>query len=306
VVFGRACGQTRLMKSSNLFELVLLGAVWGASFLFMRMAAPAFGPIALIAVRVGVAALVLLPIALALGARRELQAHARALIWLGLVNSALPFVLFAYSTLSLNAGLASVLNATAPMWTAFIAWAAWGERLAAQRVAGLALGFVGVLWLAWDRMGAGDPGAAGLAVTAALLATACYGYAANYTRHRLSGVAPLSVAAGSQLGASLVLAPWALWTWPAADISARDWGAALALALVCTALAYLLYFRLIRRAGAIAAVSVTFIIPLAGVAWGVVFLGEQVGPGMLAGGVVILAGTALSLGLVRWSGRSSA
>lgn len=294
------------MKTEQIFELALLGAVWGASFLFLRMAAPAFGPIALIAVRVGLAALILLPIALALGARHEMQTHARALLWLGVVNSALPFVLFAFSTLSLSAGLASVLNATAPMWTAFIAWAAWGERLAAQRIAGLALGFVGVLWLAWDRLGAGDPVAAGLAVLAALLATACYGYAANYTRHRLAGVAPSSIAAGSQLGASLVLAPLAVWVWPAGEISVRDWGAALALALVCTAFAYLLYFRLIRRAGAIAAVSVTFIIPLAGVAWGVVFLGESVGAGMLVGGAVILIGTAMALGLVRWSGRSSA
>lgn len=287
------------MKTRDLTDLVLLGALWGASFLFMRVAAPAFGPVALIALRVALAAVVLTPLALAAGHWPELRRRAGAIAWVGVANSAVPFVLFAFATLSLTAGFAALLNATAPMWTALLAWVWLGERSARLRVVGLLLGMVGVGVLVGDRVGLrADAPAALLAVGAGLLATLCYGYAANYTRRYLSSVPPLAAAAGSQAGSALLLAPLAFWLWPATTPGPRDWLAVLALGVLCTALAYVLYFRLIQRVGPTGAVSVTFLIPLFALVWGALFLGEGLSPGMALGGAIVLLGTALSTGVL--------
>ena len=287
------------MKTRDLTDLTLLGALWGASFLFMRVATPAFGPVALIALRVGLAAVLLMPLALAAGHGPELRRRAGAIAWMGVANSAVPFVLFAYATLSLTAGFAALLNATAPMWTALLAWVWLGERIARVRVLGLLLGLVGVGVLVGDRVGLrGDTHAALLAAGAGLLATLCYGYAANCTRHHLGGVPPLAAAAGSQVGSAVLLAPLALWTWPAATPGLRDWLAVLALGVFCTALAYVLYFRLIQRVGPTGAVSVTFLIPLFALVWGAIFLGEGLSPGMALGGAIVLLGTALATGVL--------
>lgn len=286
------------MKRRDLFDLILLGALWGASFLFMRIAVPAFGPLALIALRVGLAAALLLPIALWRGEGKALRERAAPILVLGVANSALPFVFFAWATLTLTAGFAAILNATAPMWTALLAWAWLGERLPRARAAGLALGLAGVVLLVWDRVGLrGEGMAAALAVVACLGATLCYGFSANFTRRAFAGVSPLALAAGSQTAAALVLAPFALATWPAQMPGAMDWLAVLGLGVLCTAAAFLLFFRLIERVGATGAVSVTFLIPLFAVVWGAALLGEGVSAGMAAGGLVVLAGTALAVGL---------
>jgi drug/metabolite transporter (DMT)-like permease len=287
------------MKTRELGDLVLLGALWGASFLFMRVATPAFGPVALIALRVGLAAAILVPLALAAGHGAVLRRRAGSIAWMGLSNSALPFVLFACATLSLTAGFAALLNATAPMWTALLAWVWLGERIARARVLGLLLGMAGVAVLVGDRVGLrADAHAALLAMGAGLLATLCYGYAANYTRRRLSDVPPLAAAAGSQAGSALMLAPFAVWTWPAELPGLLDWLAVLGLGVFCTALAYVLYFRLIQRVGPTGAVSVTFLIPMFALLWGALFLGEGLSGGMALGGVIVLLGTALATGVL--------
>ena len=290
------------MKPQDIFELMALAALWGASFLFMRLGAAEFGPVALAVLRVGLAALVLLPL---LWQRRQLTAlhgHWADIAMVGVVNSALPFVLFAVAALALSAGLSSIFNASAPLWAAFIAWAWLGERLTRARVVGLVLGFAGVLWLAWDKASVkpGEHGVStGLAVAACLAATLCYGFGANYTKRRLGGVAPLAVATGSQLAAALVLALPAWWLWPATAPSAIAWASVIGLALPCTALAYLLYFRLIAHVGAAQAITVTFLIPVFGLLWGALFLGESLTPAMLLGCVVILLGSALTVGVLR-------
>ena len=286
------------MQPRDLAELILLAALWGASFLFMRVAAPALGPVPLIAVRVGVAALALLPV---LALRRGLPAlrdHARAIFVTGAVNSALPFCLLAHATLSVTAGLASILNATSPLWGALVAHLWLGDRLTRGRVAGLALGFAGVAFLFWGRASF-RPGGAGAAVVAALAATACYGVAASYAKRRLAGVDPLAVAAGSQLAAALLLAGPALVLWPARAVPPAVWAAAVALGILCTALAYVLYFRLIARLGPARAIAVTFLIPPFAVAWGSLFLGEAVTARTVGGAGIVLVGTALATGLVR-------
>jgi drug/metabolite transporter (DMT)-like permease len=284
----------------DLTDLVLLAAIWGASFLFMRVATPEFGPFALVAVRLVGAGLVLLGL---LAMRRELgslRQHWRPLLLVGALNSAVPFVLFSYAALSITAGLASLLNATTPLWTAVVAFVWMGQALGPLRALGLVIGFAGVAFLAWDtasfKPGADHSGL--LAVLACLAATLCYGVAANATRRYLSAAPSLAVATGSQVAAAAMLLPPAAVHWPATSPSATAWACGLALAFACTAFALVIYFRLLARVGPTNAVSVTFLIPLFGILWGHVFLGEAVTPAMWGGGAIVLVGIALALGLV--------
>ncbi len=290
------------MKPRDLAELVALAALWGASFLFMRLGAGEFGPVALSALRVALASAALLPILAWQGQLPALRQHWKAIALVGVVNSALPFLAFAYAALSITAGLSSIFNATAPLWGALIAWLWLKDRPSDMRMIGLALGFAGVLWLAWDKAGLkpGSP-ATHLAwpVLACMGATLCYGFGANFTKRHLTGVPPMAVAAGSQLSAALALAlPAAIW-WPAQLPSAAAWVSLLLLGVACTGLAYLLYFRLIANVGPAKAIAVTFLIPLFGVLWGGIFLGESVTPVMVGAGAIIVLGTALATGLIQ-------
>lgn len=288
------------MKAFDIGELVLLAALWGASFLFMRLGAHEFGPIALAAVRVGLASVMLIPLLASRGQLADLRRHWKGLLIVGALNSAIPFALFSFAALSITAGLSSIVNATTPLWTAVVAFVWLRQGLTPLRVLGLVIGFAGVAFLAWDKASF-KPGAdhSGFwAVLACAAATFCYGVAANATKRYLSGVAPLSVATGSQFAAALLLAVPAAWLWPAAMPGAVAWGSALALAALCTALAYILYFRLMSRVGPTNAVSVTFLIPLFAILWGALFLGEAITAQMVMGGAIVLVGIALALGLV--------
>ncbi|MCB1888867.1 MAG: DMT family transporter [Rhodocyclaceae bacterium] len=278
-------------------DLVLLAAIWGASFLFMRIAAPAFGPVMLIELRVGIAAAVLMPVLAWRGGLRCLRSHGGSLAFVGLTNSALPFVLYAWALLSVPAGFAAVANASSPLWAAVVAWLWLGDRLGRGAVLGLLLGFVGVVVLSWNRLGFAG-GGSGWAVLACLAATLSYGVAANFTKRHLAGVPALAVAAASQLYAALMLLPLAATRWPAAAPDGSAWLSVVALGVVCTGLAYFLYFRLIERVGPARAISVTFLVPLFGMLWGVSFADEIVTGNQLAGCAIILAGTALTHGLV--------
>lgn len=283
------------MKPRDVLDMLLIGAIWGGAFPMLRVAAPAFGPVALIGVRVAIAAVVLLAL---LRARGELVARARPLFVLAMLNTAIPFTLFAYASLGVTAGTASLLNATTPMFGALLAYLWLGERLGALQVLGIALGFGGIALIVWQGVGAQGPGA-GLAVAAGLAGAALYGAAASYARRRLAGADALVVATGCVCGAALVMVPAAALTWPEQGPGALAWGCAAGLGLVCTALAYVLYFRLLPRVGAARAVTVTFLIPVFGVLWGAALLGEPLTWTLLLGSVVVLVGTALAMGLVR-------
>ena len=294
------------MKKQDAFELILLAALWGGSFLFMRLGASEFGAFALAELRVLLATLALFPLLAWRGELPALRQHWRPIAVIGVINSALPFVAWAYAALTLNAGFSSVLNATAPLWGALVAWVWLHEKPGASRVLGLVIGFLGVAWLAFDRVGL-KAGAAvdvqsqvvALAVAACLGATLMYGIGANATKKWLTGVPPMAVAAGSQLMAGLVLAPPAAYFWPIQTPSAQAWACILVLGLLCTGLAYLLFFRLIAHVGPAKAISVTFLIPVFGVLWGGLFLGEVVSAVMLMAGGVVLLGTALATGVIR-------
>ena len=297
-----AASATAARPKPWLVDLVLLGALWGASFLFMRIAAPEFGALPAAALRVGIAAVFLVPLMLLRGHGTALAQHWKPTLIIGVLNSGLPFAFFCFALLTINSGLAAVINATVPMFGALVAWAWFRERPSGSRMLGLVIGFAGVAMLASRsaglHAGAGDH-AALWAVLACLAACLCYGVAASATRRHLGGVPPLATAAGSQLGATLFLALPALWFWPAQMPSLRAWLALLALGVACTGLAYILFFRLIERAGPARALTVTFLVPVFAVFYGAVFLGEHITAWMLGCAVVIVCGVALSTGLVK-------
>ena len=285
------------MTRRDLADIVLLAMLWGGSFLFMRIAVPEFGALAMVEMRVGVAALVLYALLHRDGRVCEMTEHWRGVAFVGLVNSAIPFTLFAYAMLSVTAGFGAILNATAPLFGAVIAFLWLGERLPWLRVAGLAIGFAGVAVL----MG-GKPsfaaGGDGWAVVLILCASVSYGIAPNFTKKNLGAVSSLAIATGSQIAAAVIVLPLAILWWPDRVPTLRAWGAAIALGVLCTGLAYFLYFRLIANVGPTRAMAVTFLVPAFGMLWGALFLGEQVTLGMIAGCAVILFGTALATGVI--------
>nr|WP_091669009.1 DMT family transporter [Massilia sp. PDC64] len=283
------------MKKSDVACLTALAALWGASYLFMRVGAGEFGAMTLAGARAAIAAVLLLP--LLAGDWRVLRRHWKPVLAVGLTNSALPFVLFALAALGINASLSAIFNAATPLYAAVIGRVWLGETIGRTRAAGLALGFCGVVWLVADNAGF-KPGATGWSVPACVAATMLYAFSAHFSKRYLAAVPPLAVAGGSQLAAALVLAPAALALHPATLPSARAWGALLCLGALCTALAYVLFFRLIARVGAAKTMAVPFLVPAFGVLWGVLFLGETFTHAMAAGSALVVLGTALATGLI--------
>lgn len=287
---------------SWILDFVVLAAIWGSSFLFMRVGAVEFGPLPTAAVRVTIAALFLLPIVWMRGLLPELHKNWRRVFIIGMLNSGIPFACFSFALLSITTGLSAILNATVPMFGALVAWLWLKDKPTGSRVLGLVIGFAGVAMLAWDKA-TFKPDASGIApgwaVLACLLACVCYGISASYTKRYLGGLPPLVTAAGSQIGATLGLALPAVWLWPQQMPGTHAWLALLAVGVLCTGLAYILFFRLIENAGPPRALSVTFLVPVFAVLYGALFLGESVTPWMLLCAAVIVCGTALSTGLLK-------
>jgi drug/metabolite transporter (DMT)-like permease len=287
---------------------VLLAAIWGASFLFMRLATVEFGALPTAGLRVTIAALFLLPLMLMRGLGPQLRQHWKPVFFVGLLNSGIPFACYSFALLYITTGLSSILNAAVPLFGALIAWLWLKERLSGSRMLGLAIGFAGVALLASGKASfklasASVIGWAAsaplLSIGACLLATLCYGFSANYTKRYLSGLPPLVTATGSQIGATLGLALPTLWLWPDKTPGAVAWLALLAVGVLCTGLAYVLYFRLLETTGPARTLAVTFVVPVFALIYGVLFLGEAVTQWMLLCGAVILCGTALSTGLLK-------
>lgn len=283
-------------------DFVLLAAIWGSSFLFMRISTVEFGPLPTAAVRVAIAAAFLLPLVLLRGLGATLVKNWRHVFLIGMFNSGIPFACFSFALLSITTGLSAILNATVPMFGALVAWLWLKDKPNHSRLLGLVVGFAGVAMLAWDKA-TFKPDASGVApgwaVLACLLACICYALSASYTKRYLTGLPPLVTAAGSQIGATLGLALPALWLWPAKMPGSSAWLALLVVGVLCTGIAYILYFRLIATAGPARALAVTFVVPVFAVFYGVLFLGEAVTLWMLLCAVVIVCGTALSTGLLK-------
>jgi drug/metabolite transporter (DMT)-like permease len=282
------------MPLPDLARLLALAALWGGSFAFIRVAAPVVGPLWLAESRVALAFVILLALALSRGNVPAWRERWRDFLFIGIVNSALPFALFCFAGQYIAASTAAILNATSPFFGA-LAGAVWlKDPLPARKLAGMALGLGGVVLLVGWRP---EPltGLALAAVFACLAASLCYGIASVYTKTRMTGVPSFSTALYSQLAAAAVLAPalpLAPMHGPITVIVAANM---LALAVGSTAIAYLLYFKLIANLGPARALTVTFLIPLFGVLWGYLFLGEPLTASMLLGGSLILGGTWLAI-----------
>ncbi len=289
------------MRAQDLFELLLLSLLWGAAYLFMRAAVPAFGPAPLVAMRLGLAGVLLLPVLALRGGMPSLLAHPRQLLVLGVPYTALPFMLLAYASLHITAGLVAVLNATAPLFAALIAHFLLKENMGSRRAWGLVIGFVGVAVLMWGSVSF-KSGSGLLAVLAVLGTSMLWGVGANYARKHLSGANPMVITVGSLLSASLFLAPFAWASWPSQNPSPRAWAEMAFLGVGSSGLGFLLYFRLLHRIGPVRAMSVTFLNPVVAMAAGAWYLGEGVTLQMIGGGAIVLLGTALSLGMI---GRSA-
>jgi drug/metabolite transporter (DMT)-like permease len=289
------------MRALDLLELLLLSLLWGVAYLFMRAAVPAFGPAPLIAMRLGMAGLLLLPVLALRGGMPSLLAHPRQLLVLGVPYTALPFMLLAFASLHITAGLVAVLNATAPLFAALIAHFLLKEHMGRRRAWGLVIGFAGVAVLMWGSISF-KSGSGLLAVLAVLCTSMLWGIGANYTRKHLSGANSMVITVGSLLVASTFLAPFAWASWPSQNPSPRAWAEMAFLGVASSGLGFLMYFRLLHRIGPVRAMSVTFLNPVVAMVAGVWYLGEGVTLQMISGGAVVLLGTALSLGMI---GRSA-
>ena len=290
------------MPVASIIDFVLLAAIWGSSFLFMRFAITDFGVVPATAMRVAIAAVFLFPLVVWRGQAAEFRRHWKAICLIGVINSGLPFLLFAFALLSISTGLSAILNAAVPLFGALVAWVWLKDRPTGSRVLGLAIGFLGVAMLAWNKASF-QPGASGIApawaVLACLVATVSYGIAASATKRYLTGIPPLVNAAGSQVGATLALDLPALWLAPQRMPGQLAWLAVMTVGVLCTGVAYILYFRLIQNTGPAKALTVTFAIPVFAVIYGAIFLDERVTSWMVVCGVVIVCGTALASGLLK-------
>ncbi|MEZ8037241.1 DMT family transporter [Vibrio crassostreae] len=279
----------------SFIKLIILAAIWGGSFLFMRIAASPLGPAVLIEARVLCAAVTLLLVSFYLKRKLSFNTHSKHFFILGLFNTALPFLCFAYAAQTLNASTLAILNSTAPIWAAIIG-AIWTKTALEKKVLlGLGIGVTGVgVLVGWDAMNIGQE--AVVPIFAAVLAAFSYGIASNYTK-TAPKVEAFNNAHGSMWAAVLIVLPFVFFMpmREAPDLTITT--SVILLGAVCTGLAYLLYFNLINELGAPSALSVTFLIPVFGILWGNLFLDEAIGINTIVGSILVITGTMLVTGL---------
>ncbi len=270
-------------------ELCVLGAIWGASFMFMRVAAPEFGAAPLVAIRLGLGALILLPFLW-----RERRAFHRGL-WprlalIGAINSAIPFTLFAWAAQRAPAGVGAITNSMAVLFTALVAFLFYGERIGGRRTVALIAGFAGVMVLASGKVAGAS---IGLPVAAGTFAAFLYGIGGNLVKRHLAGLPATAVAAATLSCATLFSAPFAIAQWPQHAVSAKSWAAVALLGVLCTGIAFVVYYRLIARIGASRAATTTYLVPLFGVGWAWLLLDEPLTIAMGIASVLILGSVVL-------------
>ena len=288
--------SARPVSVVDLGSMLFLGAVWGAVFLFLRVAAPEVGAAWAAEIRLAIGATVLTLVA---GPRtvRAARGRVRAFLVVGALFAALPFMLLSYATVTLPAGFTALLNAATPLFTAVVGVAFMGQRLAPRVVVGLGLGVLAVVVLVgWSPL---EPGLTTiLAVVAGLGAPASYAVAGNFVRAHMTGLAPMELATGMLVAGALVALPVALLTGPPGTPSTDGILSLVAAGVLSTALAWPVFFRVLRRTTPTAASTVTFIVPAFAMSWGAIFLAEPVGPGLIAGFGLILASLLLVLGIL--------
>jgi drug/metabolite transporter (DMT)-like permease len=271
-------------------ELGVLGAIWGASFLFMRVAAPQFGAVPLVGLRLASGALVLLPFLWSARHRFPLALWPRLAV-IGAINSAVPFVLFAWAAQRAPAGIGAIANAMTVLFTALVGFMFFGERIGTRRAIALVSGFAGVVVLASGKIAGMS---VGWAVVAGGSAAFLYGVGLHLVRRHLSGLPPAAVAAATLSTSTLLVLPFAVAAWPTQAVTPVAWLSALLLGVLCTGIAFVMYYRLVARIGASGASTVTYLVPVFGVAWAWMLLGEPVSWSMVVAGVTILGSVAFS------------
>ncbi|MBS9850071.1 DMT family transporter [Vibrio alginolyticus] len=282
------------MTAVSFFRLLCLAAIWGGSFLFMRVAANTFGPAYLIEFRVTFAAVALLLFAVYLKKKLTLTAHTKHFFIIGLFNSAVPFLLFAYAAQTLNASTLAILNSTAPIWGALVGFVWYRSPLTAKSVLGMLIGIGGVAVLVGlDTSTIGEE--AMLPIAASLMASFSYGIATNYTKNAPQ-VPAFDNAHGSMWAAVIWVLPLLPFLPMRAEPSHFEWSSVVTLGVVCTGFAYLLYFRLVSDIGPASALTVTFLVPVFGILWGYLVLDEPVGSNTIIGTILVLSGTMLVTG----------
>lgn len=284
------------MNPSSLMLLIALGAIWGGAHALTRFCVPAYGPVALIDLRIGLAAALLALVAWWTHRPLRVSTQWRQLVVLGAINTALPFLLLTYAAKTLNASVLSVLNATAPAFAAVIGALWLREALAARTIIGLVFGIVGVAVLVSNEL-MNTRIDNGIAVLAALGTSCAYGFSSNYARRHAERLDHFNSAHGSLWVAMILVTPAAPFFPPPGSLTPANITAVLTLGLVCTGVAYLIYFRLISDVGPISALTVAYLIPVFGVLWGVIFLGEPITLALVFGAVLVIIGTALTTGV---------
>jgi len=289
------------LRPQDLARLVALAAVWGASYLFMRTAVPQLGPVRMIELRLAIGGLLLAIFLAAARGSVDWRRHWKNFLFVGAIGIALPFVMIAAALRSIDASTAAILNALSPLFTSLIA-AAWiGDRLTLPKMIGITLCLAGTMVLVgWTPTPMTPAQLIGAAMSVG--ATALYGLSNVYAKVRLKNASAMGISVGTLLMAAAVLLPIALIVpspRPLAEVTTLAWAATLALAVFSTAIAFIWYYRLIADVGPVKSITVTLLVPIFGMVWGVIFLGEPVTPGRIAGCAIILAGCALILGLAR-------
>lgn len=287
------CPKDDPVQLRYVLMLISLGAIWGGSFLFIRMAVGDFGAIPLTASRSLIAALTLTPLMLWSGKGHLFLKYWPHLLVLSLISTALPFIFLSISTQYTSAGFASILNALTPIFSAIIAWLWLKEYLSIAAMTGIAASFGGVMVMVLDKDTI-DASFALLPILAGLAATFMYGLTGNYSRKLLPGLSPLVVSAGCQIFSALLLAPFAYVQWPEAPIPLSSWALAAVLGVVCTGTAFIIYFHLLEKIGVARTVVVTYLSPVFAMVWGFMFLDEIITLKMLIGAVCIMLGIGLT------------
>jgi drug/metabolite transporter (DMT)-like permease len=287
------------MSPANIARLIALGAIWGSSFMLMRIAVPDLGPLPTAFGRIVLGGVALGLFARWRGIEFAWRRNARVYLVIGVTNTAVPFALFAWAALHIPSAYMATMNALAPVFTAMFGFLLMAERLSPMRIASFVLGFGGVAVLVNIGPTAVDAHVIG-GILAGIGAAVCYGFAAIYTRMNASRIAPLAAASGSQIMASLALLPFTLPALPSALAHAQPASAAavIILGLLCTGFAYALFFHLIAAEGPGKAVMVTFLVPAAAALWAWAILHEPVTAGTVIGLAIVLCATALALGIV--------
>ena len=286
------------MKTKHFAQLVLLSALWGASFMLIRIASPVLGPNVLAVLRIGMATLTL---AVLMRAMRHAwpTGHWRELALIGLLSVALPFLLFAWAALHLPAGYSALLNSTAVVFGMFAS--AWmkEDTLTTRKIIGCVFGFGGVMLIV--GLGPVEPSVkVFLAALGCIAASACYGVSTPLMKRALSRMEPLQIAAGLHAMSLLMLIPGAAWSWPQAHFTPMALLAVAIMGIVTSGIAYWMHIRILAHVSPVAAMSPTFMIPVFGVTWGHLFLGEQLSTGIFAGGALVLLASAMITGFNPW------